>query len=151
MWFETIFWFRITNPNCFFLLFYLNKWLLHKFNFFFIVILIFRMCVIVIGFPILVWYFLIFYLGAMFILVEIVKVILIYYKFQSMILVSLTFQIQNYIYSEHLNFVIFVDVLQFYVMLLFYATNLDVVSLISDLSFLFFANLNSIDIFYNLN
>jgi len=65
-------------------------------------------------------------------------------QFQSMTLASSTLQIRRHGYSGDLNIVICVGICT----LPFYAINMDVVSLFTDSSFLFLANLHYTDILY---
>ena len=65
-------------------------------------------------------------------------------QIQSMTLASSTLQIRRHGYSGDLNIVICVGICT----LLFYAVNMDVVSLFADSSFLFLANLHCIDVLY---
>ncbi|AES80273.1 transmembrane protein, putative [Medicago truncatula] len=65
-------------------------------------------------------------------------------QIQPMTLASSTLQIRRHGYSGYLNIVIFVGLCT----LPFYAINMDVVSLFTDSSFLFLANLYYIDVLY---
>ena len=65
-------------------------------------------------------------------------------QIQSMTLLSSTLQIRRHGYSGNLNIVICVGICT----LSFYAINMDVVSLFTNSSFLFLANLHYIDVLY---